>query len=507
MKNKTGRKMLGLLLTLALVLGLMPGMSLTAKAESVQTYKIVFFNIDYNRSKTWDEDTTLPKMIGGSDMRSFMGYREKECDHIDLKSGDNVSIEGTNIKINGEGSSEVWVFKDSSYCAKFRIDVTKNITANATGYDGSYDGQDHSISVNVSVPASGATVRYGTQNGTYNLDQSPKYKDADSYTVYYQVTADGYNTKTGSAEIKIAKIANPISYIETQSVEKTFSTTTQTVNLATATGAQGDVTYSIQSQPEGSYFSINNGTTLTIVANTPAKTYTLTVRATAAGNTNYNEGYKDSTVTVNIGKANASAVTAPTLEVLTYDPAKTLESVTLPTGWAWKDRTTVPTVSNNGYEAALAVDDANYDYTGVVGYDAQSHKVTRTVALTVNKAEVTAPTIASKTYNAQNQIATVPESTLYTVTTNEGGTNVGDYDVVLTLTDSTNYKWTDSEEATKALTFQITQADAPAVDTPTLEAVTYDPAKTLENLALPEAGRGQTRLSYPSWKTKVTTRP
>ena len=81
--------------------------------------------------------------------------------------------------------------------------------------------------------------------------------------------------------------------------------------------------------------------------------------------------------------------------------------------------------------------------------------------------------------------ATVATSTLYTVTTNAGGTNVGSYDVVLTLSDSANYKWTDSEEAAKTLTFQITQATAPTVTTPTPDAVTYDPAKTLENVALP----------------------
>ena len=70
---------------------------------------------------------------------------------------------------------------------------------------------------------------------------------------------------------------------------------------------KGTVAYSVQSQKSGStnvtYFSVNqsNGV-LTAKANTPAGTYTVVVRATAAGNSNYNSGYKDSTVTVTVGR-------------------------------------------------------------------------------------------------------------------------------------------------------------------------------------------------------------
>ena len=49
-----------------------------------------------------------------------------------------------------------------------------------------------------------------------------------------------------------------------------------------------------------------DGTTLTRAANTPVNKsdYTVVIRATAAGNSNYNEGYKDITVTVTVSKAN-----------------------------------------------------------------------------------------------------------------------------------------------------------------------------------------------------------
>ena len=74
---------------------------------------------------------------------------------------------------------------------------------------------------------------------------------------------------------------------------------------------------------------------------------------------------------------------------------------------------------------------------------------------TVIKAEVPAPTIAAATYNGQLQVAVVAASGRYSVTANAGGTNVGDYDVALTLTDPANCKWSDSDEAAKTLKFSI----------------------------------------------------
>ena len=105
--------------------------------------------------------------------------------------------------------------------------------------------------------------------------------------------------------------------------------------------------------------------------------------------------------------------------------------------------------------------------------------------VTVNKVNVTAPTIESKSYNAQAQKADVTENTRYTIV-NEGGTNAGNYDVVLTLNDAVNYKWEDinnaqTESAPKTLTFQITKAMTNTV-TVTMEDWTYG-----ETPAVPES--------------------
>ena len=179
-------------------------------------------------------------------------------------------------------------------------------------------------------------------------------------------------------------------------------------------------------------------------------------------------------VTVTISMATPT-LTEPTLEAVTYDPSKTLANIALTGGWTWVTGTTVPTVGNTGYTAVISVDDANYDYSDVTGYDSAAHNVTRTLALTVNKATVTAPTIESKTYNAQNQTADVNESTLYTVRANNGGTEAGDYNVVLALTDAANYKWSDSDEAEKTLIFSIAKATNNTVSV-SIEGWTYGDA-------------------------------
>lgn len=77
------------------------------------------------------------------------------------------------------------------------------------------------------------------------------------------------------------------------------------------------------------------------------------------------------------------------------------------------------------------------------------------------KTKLDSPVITSKTYTGSNQTATVAENEAYEVTVNAGGTNVGEYDVVLTLTDTKKYEWTtpDADDKTKVtLKFAITKA-------------------------------------------------
>ena len=98
-------------------------------------------------------------------------------------------------------------------------------------------------------------------------------------------------------------------------------------------------------------------------------------------------------------------------------------------------------------------------------------EVTQTFAITPAKVEL--PTIASKTYTGAVQTAEVSASERYAVKANEGGKNVGEYDVVLGLTDAANYTWADETTADKTLKFAITPAAISVTVTGATETKSY----------------------------------
>lgn len=79
------------------------------------------------------------------------------------------------------------------------------------------------------------------------------------------------------------------------------------------------------------------------------------------------------------------------------------------------------------------------------------------LAITVNKIIIKLPVIESKEYTGEAQVAVVPESELYTVTENNGGTAIGEYDVKLTLKDAVNYAFEGVEGTVATVKFEITK--------------------------------------------------
>ncbi len=86
-------------------------------------------------------------------------------------------------------------------CA-FTISDTAIEGIEVTGYTGTYDGAAHGISV---TAPEGATVKYGTAAGTYDLTASPTYTDAGTATVYYEVSQANHTAFTGSAKVVISQ--------------------------------------------------------------------------------------------------------------------------------------------------------------------------------------------------------------------------------------------------------------------------------------------------------------
>ena len=86
------------------------------------------------------------------------------------------------------------------------------ITATVTNKSKTYDGSALTCSGVSNVVPSGATIKYGTSSGSYTLTSAPTVTNvADTKTIYYQITATNYTTKTGSFTCTISKATMSVS--------------------------------------------------------------------------------------------------------------------------------------------------------------------------------------------------------------------------------------------------------------------------------------------------------
>ena len=140
--------------------------------------------------------------------------------------------------------------------------------------------------MNVTEPTTGYTVKYGTAEGTYTLDASPTQTEIGTLTVYYQVTANNYAAKTGSATITVS--AKQPQTITAENVTATYGDTNAKVS-ATSSGA---ISYAVK-DGSGDYIDVAADGKLTI-----KKAGTATVTVTAAETADYAAATKDVTVTI-----------------------------------------------------------------------------------------------------------------------------------------------------------------------------------------------------------------
>ena len=305
-----------------------------------------------------------------------------------------------------DGSNKIWT-----------MPVKTNPTVTApTAKTLTYNGSDQAL-VNAGS-TTGGTLKYTKGSNATTAPTSgwntsiPTGKDAGTYYVWYKVDGgDNYfDVSAACITVTIGQAANPLTYTSTQTVTKTFSTSSQTATLAGASNGQGTVSYAISSQKNSSnnaavdYFTLS-GTTLTVAASTPVGTYNVDIRASATGNSNYNSGTKDSTVTVTISNA-AMNVSAGNYSG-TYDGNAhgITVNVASPAGATIKYRTAAsgdynltdnPTYTNAGtYTVYYQVTKANYT------------TVTGSATVTIQKKDVTVSgiTAGSKTYDRSTAAA------------------------------------------------------------------------------------------------------
>lgn len=157
--------------------------------------------------------------------------------------------------------------------ATIGITVTKNQSY-------TYDNNPHGTGVTATtVNGQTATIKYGTTSGTYNLNAAPTYKNAGTYTVYYQVTANYHTTVTDSYTIVINKATG---YATATTSNKTYNGTAQTV--ASINTNSGSYYFGFGSSSTSAPTSW--GTVNTAAQATNAGTYYVWVKC--AESTNYN---------------------------------------------------------------------------------------------------------------------------------------------------------------------------------------------------------------------------
>ena len=288
-------------------------------------------NYDPNTTAT-KKFTITPKSIANAtitlDHENFVYNGQNQKPTVSVKDGNTDLVLDTDYTLTNEGGTNAGEYTvTATGKGNYSGEVNKkyNITAatmevTAEGYTGTYDGKAYGITV---TAPEGATIKYGTVEGTYDLTTNPTYTNAGTYTVYYCVSMANYNDVKGSKNVAI----NP------KSIDN--ATITLTPESFTYNGGNQKPTVSVKDGE--TELVLDTDYTLTNEGGTNAGEYTVTV----TGKGNYEPTTKatktfiisKTTITLSYSAATAEATmgeafTAPTLDnpskvAVTYSSSKT----------------------------------------------------------------------------------------------------------------------------------------------------------------------------------------
>ena len=421
-------------------------------------------------SKTFGEDAFTNPLTNTGDGSVSYASDATGVATVDASTGE-VTIVGagsTTITATVEDSTN---YTYATKTASYTLTVSAvSMTVSASGYTGAYDGNSHGITVSVTAPTSGYTVKYGTTEGTYDLDASPAITNAaDSpLTVYYQVTANGYNPATGSATVAISKA----DITPTASLEGwTYGETAKTPSVSGNTD-NGDVTYT---------YAAKGSTDFSATVPTNAGDYT--VKATVAETDNYNGG--EATADFTIAKA-AITITADDksskygddLVALTYtvggayktgdDLGVTVSTTATKTSDVGEYPITVSWIENANYTATLVNGKYTITKTGLTvtatGYSGTYDGAAHGISVDVGSSGATV-------YYAATEL-TAENYTTVGSTTAPTYTDAGEYTVYFYVV-SGNY---DPDTISGSKTIEITKADGAAAEPAEIQSWTQEDA-------------------------------
>ena len=361
---------------------------------------------------------------------------------------------------------------------KKKIAVVQNTNPiTATAKTLTYNGKDQEL---ISVSNAQGDVYYsvGTVLSSNNYKTAgsttiPTRKDANvnGYGVYYYCEGNtNYSAKAGSVTTKINKASLTITADnKTMTYGGTAPTYTYTgsgyVNSETASVLGGTASYTVKN---------SSGTAVTVNSTTAAGTYTIT--PSGLSSSNYNITYKAGTLTID--RAKTAIVSAANK---TYTGSE--QTGVTGSGVTWTGTTKA---TDAGTYTATATPDGNHAWSdGTTG--------AKSVSWTMSPKTLTVPASpAAKTYNGASQasgISAPAGSSIVTASSTTSATNVGTYNVVIQLSSTKNYKWSDNTTANKTITWKINPKNLSGnVTVADVAAITYTgnpitPAPTVKDNA------------------------
>ena len=453
MKQKIGRKLLSFLLTLVMLVGLMPGMSLKVRAEtttytnliptasddeSALSSKVVKFNnIDWyiinDESSAANVGTVTLSVAGGNvDVtgisltplaKQTINVGEKVSFTVSV-SPDNATDKKVKWRVGGDNASAVKLYSDEACTTEVGADTTDKLTVYAKGESAgsalvaatsnadSTKSVTCDVTVNKANPTAptGLTATYGQKLSDVALPTGWTWADSTQSVGSVVSPAatfkanfagdDNYNAASNvNVTVTVNKAGNPATVSDTTTVTK-GGNTVDLANNVTPNGATGKVTYVIDGEANGCSLS---GSVLTSGENTGS----VTVNVTVATDANYN-ALAPTPITVTISDKGTQTITANDVTANYGDTGKKVEATTDGNGaisYAVKEGSGdyIDVDSNTGALTIRKVGTATVIVTAAE--TATYAQATKEVTVTINKANAVAATITAnnRTYDGTDK--------------------------------------------------------------------------------------------------------
>ncbi len=322
-----------------------------AKSFTVTQREVTIAASENITGAAWRKDSFsfgLPEDIG------FTGVLKLNVAEEKTYEANGESLEGTGFEWE---SGPVFTYNKTDVTENFKIKYALSISyaegqfayTKPENYSTPYAGSDITVkTVYITDPAEGVTVEYSLNSGAYSTTV-PVVKDVGTYTVNYRISAEYYDTQTGSYTVTVTKAQNSIT-VNGQIPEFTYTGAEQTVDYKEfLTAAFGADTMDV-SEGVNTFTNVPEGGKLT---------FTVAI----AGTENY-EG-AEYIVIVTVKKADYKAEDVPEAlaqpdAVFVRQEGKTLEDIVLNEYFTWADSAT-ELKGGGAFDAYYCADANNYN--------------------------------------------------------------------------------------------------------------------------------------------------